>query len=150
MPRIERTQVVRASLNDVVAVARDVESYPSFMPDVESVKILEKSEDGTLLKTQWVGTIKQFRLTIKWIQEERWDFGQNRVSFRQIEGDYDRMEGWWEFRPHADGTEFVSSLDYEYRVPLLGALVTKVIHHLAQQNVESVMTAIAERAESRR
>lgn len=149
MPRIERTRVVHAPPGEVVAIARDVEAYPSFMPDVESVKILEKSDDGAALKTQWVGVIKQFRLTIKWIQEERWDLAENRVVFHQIEGDYDRMEGTWEFRPHPQGTEFVSTLDYEYRVPLLGALVTKVIHHLAQQNVESVMKAIAERAESR-
>lgn len=118
------------------------------MPDVQSVRILEKSADGASLKTQWVGIIKQFRLTIKWTQEERWDLEKNRVSFCQLEGDYDKMEGWWEFRPHPEGTEFVASLEYEYRVPLLGALVTKVIHHLAQQNVESVMNAIAERAES--
>lgn len=147
MPKIERARLVRAPVEAVVAIARDVESYPSFMPDVESVKILERSNDGTVLKTQWVGVIKQFRLTIKWTQEERWDIDQNRVEFHQVEGDYDKMEGWWEFRPHPDGTEFTSFLDYEYRVPLLGALITQVIHHLAQQNVESVMDAIAERAE---
>lgn len=149
MPTIERIQLIHAPVATVLEVARDVESYPSFMPDVESVRIIERSEDGAALKTQWVGVIKQFRLTIKWTQEERWDFASNRVQFRQLEGDYDKMEGWWEFRPHAEGTEFVSFLDYEYRVPLLGALVTKVIHHLAQQNVQSVMEAIASQAESR-
>lgn len=149
MPTIERTQVIHAPVSTAVEVARDVESYPSFMPDVASVRIIEKSEDGSVLKTQWVGVIKQFRLTVKWTQEERWDFAKNRVEFRQLEGDYDKMEGWWEFRPSLDGTEFVSFLDYEYRVPLLGSLVTKVIHHLAQQNVESVMKAIAAQAEAR-
>ena len=118
------------------------------MPDLKSLKIVEQNPDRTRLKTEWVGTIRQFGRTIRWTQEDKWDLSLNRLDFSQIEGDYDRMEGYWEFRPEDGGTRFDSLMNYEYNVPLLGALVKKVVEHLVRQNLNSIMNAIKERAES--
>jgi len=148
MPRIEISRTVRAPLEKVVAIARNVERYPEIMPDVKEIAVLEKSEDERRQVTRWVGTISQFKMTVKWTQEETWNDDFTRVDFRQLEGDYDKMEGYWQFEPMDSATEFTSVLEYEYRVPLLGPLVAKVIHHLAEQNVRSAMDAIAKEAES--
>lgn len=145
MPVIEVRRVLKAPLERVVAVARNVEAYPEFMPDVKSVRVLESHEDGNLQKVEWVGVIKQFAREIRWVQEDRW-VSPTRVTFRQLEGDYDKMEGHWQFEASGDGTEFTNVLDYEYRVPLLGALVTKVVEFLVRQNLESIMDGIEKRA----
>jgi len=145
MPIIEVRRVLAAPLEKVVAIAKDVEAYPSFMPDVKSVKVLESSDDGRLQKVEWVGVIKQFAREIRWIQEDRW-ISPSRVEFKQIKGDYDKMEGHWEFTEADGSTEFTNFLDYEYRVPLLGALVTKVVDFLVRQNLESIMDGIEKRA----
>ncbi len=147
MPIVECKVQVNAPVEKVVEIARDVEKYPEFMPDVKSLTLLSKSEDGSKVQTQWVGKIAQFGLTVKWSQEENWDFQNNKVEFSQIEGDYDKMNGWWKFTPNNSGTEFTSLLDYEYNVPLLGALVQKVVKHIVTLNVESAMNAIKKRAE---
>lgn len=148
MPRIEISRTVQAPLEKLVEIARNVERYPEIMPDVKSIEIVEKSEDGRRQVTRWVGTISQFKMTVKWTQEETWNEDFTRVDFRQTEGDYDKMEGYWEFKPADGQTEFTSVLEYEYRVPLLGPLVSKVIHVLAEQNVRSAMDAIAKEAEA--
>lgn len=147
VPIVECKVQVNAPVSKVVEIARDVEKYPEFMPDVKSLKLISRSDDGTKVQTEWVGKISQFGLTVKWSQEENWDFADNRVDFAQIEGDYDKMVGWWKFTPNENGTEFTSSLDYEYNVPLLGALVQKVVKHIVTLNVESAMNAIKKRAE---
>ena len=145
MPVIEVRRVLSAPLDKVVAIAKNVEDYPRFMPDVKSVKVLESEDDGKLQKVEWVGVIKQFAREIRWVQEDRW-VSPTRVEFRQIRGDYDRMEGYWEFADADGATEFTNVLDYEYRVPLLGALVTKVVEFLVRQNLESIMDGIEKRA----
>jgi uncharacterized membrane protein len=40
MARVELEVVIHAPLETVYAVARDVEAFPQFMPDVKSVRIL--------------------------------------------------------------------------------------------------------------
>ncbi|MEO7453780.1 MAG: SRPBCC family protein [Fimbriimonadales bacterium] len=145
MPVIEVRRVLAAPIDKVVAIAKNVEVYPQFMPDVKSVKVLESREDGRLQKVEWVGIIRQFGREIRWIQEDRW-ITPTRVEFSQVEGDYDKMEGYWEFTQDGDTTEFTNVLNYEYRVPLLGALVTKVVEFLVRQNLESIMDGIEKRA----
>lgn len=145
MPIIEVRRVLAAPVTRVVEIAKAVEDYPQFMPDVKSVKVLESQDDGRLQKVAWVGLIRQFNREIKWVQEDHW-VSPHRVEFRQVEGDYDKMEGYWEF-VDADGkTEFTNVLDYEYRVPLLGALVSRVVEFLVRQNLESIMDGIEKRA----
>ena len=145
MPTIEVSRVLDAPIEKVVEIAKNVEAYPSFMPDVKSVKVLESQDDGRLQKVEWVGIIKQFGREIKWVQEDRW-VNPTRVEFHQIEGDYDKMEGYWQFAEVDGSTEFTNVLEYEYRVPLLGALVTKVVEFLVRQNLESIMDGIEKQA----
>ncbi len=148
MARVELEVVIHAPLETVYAVARDVESFPEFMPDVKSVKILEKSADGSRTLTEWVAYASQLKLQVKWIEEDLWDDTNHTCRFRQVKGDYDQMEGLWEFLPHPEGTLFRSTLDYELRVPLLGALVQKVVHHLVTLNLKGILEGVKARAEA--
>ncbi|MDW8107193.1 MAG: SRPBCC family protein [Armatimonadota bacterium] len=149
MPRVELEMVIHAPLETVYAVAREVEAFPEFMPDVKSVKILEKSEDGSRTVTEWVAYASQLKLQVKWIEEDLWDDTNHTCRFRQLKGDYDQMQGLWEFLPHPEGTLFRSTLDYELRLPLLGALVQKVVHHLVTLNLKGIMEGIKARAEAK-
>jgi ribosome-associated toxin RatA of RatAB toxin-antitoxin module len=146
MPKIEMRTTIKAPLDKVVEIARDVERYPEFMPDVRGVRILETSVDGNTQRVEWIGYIKQFAREIKWVQEDRW-VTPSRVEYAQIQGDYDRMQGYWEFRDAGGDTEFTSVFDYEYKVPLVGALLAKVVDFVVRQNLNSVMAGIQKRAE---
>ena len=145
MPVIEVRRVLAAPIDKVIAIAKAVEEYPRFMPDVKSVRVLESQDEGRVQKVEWVGVIKQFGREIRWTQEDRW-VTPTRVEFNQIQGDYDKMEGYWEFTEVNGATEFTNVLDYEYRVPLLGPLVGRVVEFLVRQNLESIMDGIEKRA----
>ncbi len=148
MARVELQVPIRAPVERVYAIARDVESFPQFMPDVKAVKVLEKSEDGSRTLTEWTAYASQLKLQVKWTEEDIWDDTARTCHFRQVKGDYDMMEGVWRFEPHPEGTLFVCELDYELHVPLLGAVVQKVVHYLVTQNLKGILEGVKQRAES--
>jgi uncharacterized membrane protein len=148
MPRVELSVQIHAPADRVYAIAKDVESFPTFMPDVKSLKVLERSEDGNRTLTEWVGYVPQFRLSVRWKEEDVWDDSAHTCKFRQVQGDYDRMEGEWLFHESNGGTLFTSVLDYELHVPLLGPIVQRVVQHLVKQNLQGILNGIKTRAEA--
>jgi uncharacterized membrane protein len=146
MPTVETSVWVDAPLTHTFAVARDNESFPEFMEDVKSLEIVER--DGGRIVSDWVGVVPTFGLKVRWRQEDVWDDSTHTCTFRQVEGDYDRLDGTWRFSEENGGTRFDSSLEYEYVVPGLGPLVKRVIHGIVVKNMDGVLRAIKSRAES--
>ncbi len=150
MPRIEQSLVVNAPVETVYKVARDVESFPDIMADLQSLTVRERSEDGNRTVTDWVGLIREFKMTVKWTQEDQWFPVPHRDEFRMIKGDMDSMSGYWQFTEEADGTRFDSVVEYEYNVPLIGPMIKALIKKKMAANLEAQMNAIKARAESSR
>jgi ribosome-associated toxin RatA of RatAB toxin-antitoxin module len=149
MPHIENEVVVDAPLDRVYALAKDVESFPQFMPDVESLDVIEKSEDGSRTVTRWVGIAKEFRIKIRWTEEDIWDDSSHTCRFKQLKGEYNEYAGIWSFCATDDGKcVFKSEIDYEYDIPLIGPLLKKVIERLMRDNTQRLLEAIKTRAES--
>lgn len=146
MPTVESSVWINAPLDRVYAIAKDNRSFPEFMKDLDSLTVIE--EDGSRVVSDYVGTISAFAMKVRWKQEDVWDDAQHLCTFKQIEGDYDRMDGTWKFAEFNGGTQFDSVLDYEYRVPGLGNLVNKVVFGLVKQNVDAILEAIKARAEA--
>ena len=145
MPTVETSVWIDAPVSHVYAVAKDNESFPEFMADVQSLKIVEREGDRTV--SDWVGVVPTFGLKIRWRQEDVWDAHKFSCSFRQVEGDYDTLSGSWRFTEERGGTRFDSALEYEYVVPGLGPLVKKVVHGIVVKNMDGVLAAIKARAE---
>lgn len=145
MPIVETTVHINAPLDKVYEIARDNRSFPEFMKDVKSLEII--SSEGPRVVSDWVGLIPTFGLKVRWKQEDVWDDDTHTCVFRQLSGDYDKLEGTWKFVEEDGGTRFDSYLDYEYIVPAVGPLVKKVVHNIVIKNMESVLGAIKERAE---
>jgi ribosome-associated toxin RatA of RatAB toxin-antitoxin module len=135
---VEASIVIRAPLTDVYALAQDVERFPGFMPDLESVAVLERRPGWTL--TQWVGVVQGRK--IRWVEEDTWDDAQHVCTFRQRSGDFNRYEGSWRFEAVPDGTRTSLSVDYELDIPLAGALLSNLVKVLMRKNCESMLAAL--------
>lgn len=148
MPHIENEVLVSAPLEKVYALAKDVESFPGFMPDVESIHIAERSADGRRTVTEWVGVASDFKLKVRWTEEDVWDDAAHTCRFSQIKGDYQRYGGLWTFSPEADGrTKFASEIDYDLEIPLIGPLLKSLVARLMRDNTQKILDAIKRRAE---
>jgi ribosome-associated toxin RatA of RatAB toxin-antitoxin module len=148
MPEIRNRIEIAAPPGAVYQVARDVERFPDFMPEVKSIRVAERSEDGSRTVVEWVGFIPRFQLTVKWTEEDLWDDAARTCRFTQVKGDFDRYDGEWRFEPEGEGTVFESVVRYEITVPLVGALIQGVIRKTMHENVQRLLEAVRRRVES--
>lgn len=150
MPQVESSILILAPRDAVIAVARDNESFPAFMTDVESITPREKSDDGLRVVSDWVGIVPKFGNRIRWTEEDVWDLDAGTCTFRQLAGDYDQFEGVWTFAADGDNvTRFDSVLNYRIEIPLVGALIQNIIHKTVQANLDATQRAIKERCEGK-
>ena len=139
MPTVTTSHRIEAPIDRVYAVAKESERYPEYMKEVQSVTVVER--DGNRVVADWVGIVPTFGLKVRWRQEEVWDDATKSSRFRQVTGDYDRLEGTWSFVEENGGVRFDQTVDYEYNVPTLGPLVKKVIHSIVKKNLDGVAEA---------
>ncbi len=148
MPHIENHAVINAPLETVYAFAKDVELFPQFMPDVESVTVVERSEDGSRSVVDWVAVASDFKLKVRWTEEDIWDNAAHTCRFHQTKGDYTAYGGLWTFTAEGSNvTRFQSEIDYELDIPLIGPLLKAVVARLMQSNTQKILDAIKARAE---
>lgn len=138
MADVQASTLIRAPLDEVYRVAKDVEKFPQFMPDVESIRVLERREDVVVV--EWTGVILGRR--VRWVEEERWDDTAHRSRFRLVEGDFTRFEGIWSFQAVPEGTQTALTLEYEMELPLAGPLLSNVLRVLVRKNLESMLAAL--------
>ena len=73
--------------------------------------------------TDWVAVASDFKLKVRWTEEDVWDEAAHTCRFQQLKGDYTAYGGLWTFTPDGTkGTLFQSEIDYELEIPLIGAL----------------------------
>jgi len=138
---------ISGPIEQVYALAKDAESFPEFMADVKSVKVVESSADGSRVIAEWVGIVKEFRATIKWTEEDIWDDAAKTCVFTLVKGDYTRYSGKWAFTDLGGRTRFDSEIDVEYDVPLVGALIKGLIAKKMKENVDNMLQAIKRKVE---
>lgn len=147
MPIVTAEVDIAAPAEKVYELAKEVESFPEFMPDVESVEVL--SREGSTIKTRWVAKVKEFNRTIRWVEQDRWFDGEMRCEFEQTQGDFSLYRGIWEFRPDGKGAFVSLHLEYDYHVPLIGSLLNRVIFNKMKQNCQNMLDALKAEAEKR-
>src|SRR2546430_12817816 len=116
MAQVAATVFIHAPLDRVYALAKDVEAFPSFMPDVESIRVLQR--DGSRTVTEWVGVVKG--RPVRWVEDDDWDDARHVCTFRQREGDFTRYEGAWTFAAVDQGAGTTLGVGFGLEVPLGG------------------------------
>ena len=148
MSRVESAVQINADVDKVFNLAKDVESFPNYMEDVKSVVILEKSEDGKRLVTEFTGIVKEFKTTMKWVEEDIWNAEEKTCRFTLVKGDFKNYSGVWSFEAVDGGTRYTSVIEFEYDIPMIGPLIKNLIAKKMKQNVDNMLNAIKEKAES--
>jgi coenzyme Q-binding protein COQ10 len=147
MPTLELDTIVNAPVGHVYAVAKNIESFSDFIPDVESIRIIERDDSTGRVVADWVGLIPEFKQKIRWTEEDLWDDQLKTCKFRQLKGEYKVFEGLWKFEEVPDGTRFTSTLNYDLEIPLIGPLIKKLVDKKVRDNVTQILNAIKERSE---
>ncbi len=145
MPFIEAEIVVDAPVRDVYELAKDQERFPEFMPDVETVRVLERRPDSIL--TRWKTLVED--APIEWTEEDRFDDDATRIDYKLLEGDLEKFEGSWTFEER-DGATFVKlGIEYDFGVPTLAELIGPTLAKKVRENAEMMLAGLKKEAESR-
>jgi uncharacterized membrane protein len=144
--QVNASTTIAAPIENVYAVAKAVETFPEFMPDLESVEVLERFNGNTV--SRWVGLVQGRK--IRWVEEDLWDDRAYRCDFRQREGDFTRYQGSWRFEPVPDGTRTTIDVDFELDIPLAGALLSNLLKVLMRKNIEGMLSALKGQIEAGR
>jgi len=143
MPYVESTIVIEAPAERVYELAKDQERFPQFMPDVESVTILQRRGDGVV--SRWKTLVEE--APIEWTEDDRFDDAALRIDYKLIEGDLDKFEGAWTFELRDGRTHVVLGVDYDFGVPTLAELIGPTLEKKVRENSEMMLAALKRQAE---
>lgn len=145
MPFIEADIVVDAPVRDVYELAKDQERFPEFMPDVETVRVLERRPDSIL--TRWKTLVED--APIEWTEEDRFDDAATRIDYKLLEGDLEKFEGSWTFEERDGATYVKLGIDYDFGVPTLAELIGPTLAKKVRENADMMLAGLKKEAESR-
>ncbi len=145
MPFVEVTIDIAAPARVVYELAKDQERFPDFMPDVESVRIVER--DGARIVSRWKTLVED--APIEWIEEDLFDDDALRVDYRLLEGDLETFEGSWTFTNGGGLTHVTLGVEYDFGVPTLAELIGPTLHRKVRENSEMMLAALKREAEGR-
>ncbi|WP_336086046.1 SRPBCC family protein [Nocardia sp. SSK8] len=123
--RTQRSIVVEAPAQQVMAVIADLESYPEWVAAAQSVEVLDRDPDGRAVTARFVldaGVVKDtYVLSYTWRPDGR------AVRWRLLEGDLQKaQDGSYELRERPDGsTEVVYELTVDLNIPMIGMFKRK-------------------------
>jgi ribosome-associated toxin RatA of RatAB toxin-antitoxin module len=143
MPYVETTIAIAAPARAVYELAKDQERFPQFMPDVETVSVLERHADHWI--TRWKTLVEE--APIEWTEEDRFDDDTLRINYKLIEGDLDKFEGAWIFEERDGVTHVVLGVDYDFGVPTLAELIGPTLEKKVKENSEMMLAALKAEAE---
>lgn len=143
MPYVETGIAIAAPARVVYELAKDQERFPQFMPDVETVTVLERHPEYIL--TRWKTLVEE--APIEWTEEDRFDDERLRIDYKLIEGDLDKFEGAWTFEERDGVTHVLLGVDYDFGVPTLAELIGPTLQKKVVENSEMMLAAIKRQAE---
>ena len=143
MPWVERSILIEGPIEKVYELAKDMEAYPEFMPDVESVKVIERETHRTV--TEWETSVDG--TPILWTEEDRFDDENYVIDYHLIEGDLDKFEGQWRFLRSGSGTQVILTVDYDFGIPELTNLIGPTLEQKVGENSEMMLEGMKRRIE---
>jgi coenzyme Q-binding protein COQ10 len=144
MPYVESRVAIDAPAHRVYELAKDQERFPQFMPDVETVTVLERTPGGVI--SRWKTLVEE--APIEWTEEDRFDDDALRIEYRLLEGDLDKFEGAWTFEYRDGQTHVVLGVDYDFGVPTLAELIGPTLEKKVRENSEMMLAALKAQAEA--
>ncbi len=145
MPYVEVSLPISCDRREVYPILKQMEKYPEFMSDLESVKVIERQDHSTI--TSWVSNVDG--RVIKWTELDEFDDTNMHISYRQIDGDLRKFEGEWILTPIAGGTEIKLTVNFEFGVPMIAGLLNPILKRKVRDNSINMLRALKERLESR-
>lgn len=143
MPYVETSIIVKGPKTKAYEIAKKMDEYPRFMENVKEVTIIEREVNSTI--SSWITNVDG--RVIKWKEKDHFDEVNQRIVYKQTEGDLKKFEGEWRFEEVDGGTKIVLTVDFEFGIPMIAALLNPILKKKTKINCEAMLQAIKEQVE---
>jgi len=130
--------VIEAPIEEVYAVAADVENSPRWQPEIKRAEVLEREgSDQVLIETETDAKVRSLKSTLRFSYDP-----PNGLSWRQESGDLKSVEGSWAFEDVGDGqtratyemtVDLGRMLGMVIRGPLVGVLRGQLVESMPEK-----------------
>lgn len=145
MPYVETSIFVDDKPENVYRAASDMESYPKYMADVDSVTVVERGENTTM--SEWVTEIEG--TPIFWTERDTFDEKNLTISYQLTEGDLDKFEGVWKFEQTDGGTLVTLGVDFDFGIPHLEELIGPTLILKVRENSDMMLAGLKSLCENK-
>jgi len=119
------------------------ERFPSFVPDVRDVSVLQRTDLAALL--QWRITIEG--VPVQWTEQCRYDPQNARIMFHATRGDFASYDGFLSI-VHAGGkVELQMEIDIDWGLPSFQKVISQVVEAKVRRSFMGMLVAIKRYAE---
>jgi ribosome-associated toxin RatA of RatAB toxin-antitoxin module len=122
----------------VYATLSDFRRYPEFSPAVRSVTVTESSDDVAV--SRWEVNFRKGLL--RWSEEDRFDAGNHRIAFRQLEGDVAVFDGSWTCAAVGDDVAVTFSARLDMGIPSLADALEPIAVRTLVDNTVSIVDGL--------
>lgn len=127
-------------IEEVFADIFDVEQFPTLMPSVDAVQILDQSEDQQYRTVSWRVSLRGAVLC--WTEVATVYPAERRVHFLQADGDLDTFEGHWEVE-EAEGTVWATvQVSLRVGIPALARMLQPLAANALRDSLTEMLTSL--------
>lgn len=137
-------EIPDAALDEVWRIVADLESYPATMPDVLSVRYLERRDN--VARSEWCVLLNGSELS--WIEHDVFE-PMSAIHFCQIEGDLEIFRGSWRLERMRRGVRIELRTEFDIGIPSLAEVLNPIGIHAIQANSHQMLSSICGRAVAR-
>ena len=127
---------IDAPIEEVFAVAADVEGSPRWQPEIKSVEVLERNDDGhqVLVSIETDAKVRTLSSTMRFGYDD-----PTGISWEQTDGDLNSVQGRWELEDIGEGrtkatywmeVDLGRMLGMVIRGPLVGVLRGQLVESM--------------------
>lgn len=135
---LEAVFFVAAPLGVAREVLWDQERFVEFVPDVKSVKVLERHGNRQVIEMSG----GRGPVSVTYVADRRLE--PRRISWKSVRGDVKRNDGSWDLAPAAGGTV----VTYRVHVVPNGPVPGYVVSYLQKQALGGLIKAVKQRIEA--
>ncbi len=136
--RQESSIIIKRGKKEVYNLLKDIEKFPQFIKDINSVKIVERTEKGIV--SDWNMNIDG--LPLSWRQLSILDEQNGVIRFRMIDGDFDKYAGEWKLAELLTGTEVRLSIAVDWGVHFLNKYVGAALETKTRSILQGMLNGI--------
>lgn len=113
--------------------------YPDLVDVVRSV-ILHPARDGEPERSDWEVYFRNGIL--RWTEDDVFDRDARRITFAQVDGDFEEFAGAWQVSGRPGGCEISFAAGFDFGIPSLAGILDPIAERVLKETIARVIAAL--------